>query len=245
MKIRFMKDAVVDELKRNISKNCSKYGQSDNSWVQNEWLKEFKHELPEFSLDLLKEKPEDTDFNNIKILYSNLKTITDSQACDERLWAGLCHDKFWNYMQYRWSISKVKETKEDSILNHYFFKQTGQRALMTNALARLWWVGRLTYDKNAEDPFILTEYLCKDLNGRGFPLFGSNFSNNKEVTKNFLYILMKYEEKNKLNREEFLEVIKRMNLWGGKIILDSLSKEELSRKILEFLKGSKNLIENE
>ena len=37
-------------------------------------------------------------------MYGNLQFLTDSQASDERLWAGLGLGHFWNYIKYRWNI---------------------------------------------------------------------------------------------------------------------------------------------
>lgn len=241
MKIRFMKDRVVSELKNNLKKYLKKYRSDDNSWICEEWTKEYKKNFQNIELDMSKKSPSDTDFENIKRIYTGLKGITDGQACDERLWAGLCHDKFWKYVQYRWPVSKNEDDGLKEVEQHYFLtrKHGETRSLMLNAISRLWWYGRLTYDEDAEDPFILTEYLSKDLNGRGFMLFGSNFSNNIKITKTFLCTLMKYEESDKLSREEFNEVRRIVNLWGGKIILDSLSEEALSEKILDFIKKMK------
>ena len=245
MKIKFLKEASLERLKQNINENIDHYKKMNMTWIKKEDLIEFKKEFPDFQLDVSGVNPEKTDFENIKIIYSNMRALTESQASVEKLWAGLCHDKFWSYMQYRWPLKKANKGEEDYIKNHYFFKQSNTRALMTNALARLWWVGYMTYDAGAKDPFILTEYICKDLNGRGFPLLtGSNFANNKEILKSLLYTLMDFEKSKKLSREEFNEVTKMMNLWGGKILLDSLSREELHTKITSYLKNRKRAKSN-
>lgn len=234
MKIKWLKEENMNELKSKISKNIDKY-EKDNDWIDENWFKEYSKEFPDFELYVGDRDPPKTDLENIKRLYKNLKELTDSQARDERVWAGLCHNKFWNYVKYRYPISKAKDTKENSILNHYFIKGSGVRGLNFNALSRLWWVGRLTYDENSDNPFILTEYLCDDLAPKLFLLLGTNFSNNKRVLNVFLSTLMNFEKNNKLSREEFNKMTVIMNLWGGSIILDSLSNEELSKKINNYL----------
>lgn len=237
MQVRFMKDEPLYLLKKSINNNIHNY-ELDNS----EWIKEvtgmsenfvvFKKEFPDFDL-ISSSDVENCDLENIKIIYSSMKELSDSQASDERLWAGLCHDKFWDYMQKRWPLDKAKD-KEKYIKKNYFFAHGENRSLMTNAIARLWWIGRLTYDETLTNPFELTEYLAKDLNGRGFPLFGSNFSNNKKILKIFLTTIKEYEINNNknLSREQFLELIKTMNLWGGKILIDFLPEDKLKERIL-------------
>jgi len=237
MQVRFMKEDALYILKKTISNNLENYDLNNSDWIKKitgmeENFVIFKKEFPEFEL-IKSNEIENNDLENIKILYTNMIELSDSQASDERLWAGLCHDKFWDYMQQRWPLSKSKD-KERYIKKNYFFAHGETRSLMTNGLARLWWIGRLTYIEGADNPFELTEYLARDLNGRGFPLFGSNFSNNKRILKIFLTTIKEYEEKNKviLSRDQFIELIKTMNLWGGKILIDFLSEEVLKEKII-------------
>lgn len=241
MKIRFLKSDSLYILKKTIPQNINNYKKENPSWIDKVTLTtsnfiEFKTEVNDFNL-ITSENPEKDDLENIKILYSNLKILTDSQAGDERLWTGLCHDKFWTYMTKRWPISKAKDSVEKYIKKNYFFAHGEIRSLMTNGLARLWWIGRMTYDEfNKDNPFELTEYLAKDLNGRGFPLFGSNFSNNRKILFSFLKTLKNYEETiQPISRETFLEMIKYINMLGGKLLIDSLSEDEIKQKLLKRL----------
>ena len=240
MKIRFLKSDSLYILKKTIPQNINYYDNENPSWIDKVALTmsnfiEFKTEINDFDL-IISENPEKDDLANIKILYSNLKNLTDSQAGDERLWAGLCHDKFWTYMIKRWPISKAKDPVK-YIKKNYFFAHGKNRSLMTNGLAKLWWIGRMTYDeKNKNNPFELTEYLAQDLNGKGFPLFGSNFSNNRKILFAFLRTLKNYEETVRpLSRELFLEMIKYINMLGGKLLIDSLSEDEIKQKLLKRL----------
>jgi hypothetical protein len=228
MNIQFLKDEGIEQIKNKIKENLPLYQQQENNWIGEDYFGRYEKEFPEFKLDTSEEKPDKTDLKNIKILYSNLKNLKDSQATDERVWAGLCHKEFWNYMKYRWP-----PIDEKIIEQHYFFGKDHPTFL--NGLSRLWWTGRLTYDETLKNPFELTEYLCKDLNGRGGALFAVNFSNNKQLIRIFLKTLMEFEKKRELSRKEFNQVKKILVLWGGKIILDTLSPEELTKKIKSYL----------
>ena len=181
-------------------------------------------------LDTTKEKPSDTDFENIKRFYLAFRNLSDSQATDERLWAGLCHhSQFWEYLKYRWSSESEQE-----IQRRYFFFD-GIRSIIMNGLARLWWYGRLTYNPNSENPFELTEYICGNLTEKGFRSLTHNFSNNEEILRVYLTTLMNFEKKHKLTTQEHEKVKKRLDLWGGIILLDSLSEDELESKITNYL----------
>lgn len=65
------------------------------------------------------EKPESTDVENSKILYLALKDLDNSQASDERLWAGLAHGQLWEFMIYRCKMSSSK-MNADSIKSNFF-----------------------------------------------------------------------------------------------------------------------------
>jgi len=228
MQIYFLKEEVLNQLKADIKKNMTNYENSKKLWVEENSFIKFSKIFLDFKLDMSEKKPSDTDVRNIILVYSNLKELKDNQALDERLWAGLCHNQFWEYLRYRWPVEK-DDSNPRFIEQHYFFGD--DHPIFFNGLSRLWWIGRLTYDENLKDPFELTKYLCQDWNGRGYPLFSVNFSNNKELIRTFLKTLMEFEKKRKLSRQDFEKVKKIMVLWGGKIILDSLSEEELSSKI--------------
>lgn len=241
MKVRFLKSDSLYVLKNTIKDNVDNYSSSNTLWIKditsdNYNFIDFKYEFPDFELTI-SDSPEKNDLENIKLIYSNMRKLTDSQASDERLWSGLCHDVFWNYMQNRWPIDKATD-KVRFIKKNYFFAHGEKRSLMTNGLARLWWIGRLTYDEtNESNHYELTEYLAQDFNGKGFPLFGSNFSNNRFLLRCFLYSIKSFEENNNisLSRTQFIEMIKSMNMWSGKLMLDSLDKEILNKKIMNRL----------
>lgn len=239
MKIQFMKDDSVYALKKYI-KYAKKHYVDDNT----EWIKSitnndenfglFKKEFNDFNL-IISDKPEKDDIENMKIIYDNLKDLTDSQASDERLWAGLSHTIFWNYMQKRWPLPNEPEKWEKHVLQHYFFAH-GARSTVLNGLARLWWYARLTYDEtNIENPYELTEYMAKDINGKAYMLFGSNFSRNREIQRIFLYTIKNYEEQHGLilSREEFGELRKQIVLWSGKLVIDVVDRETLKTKLIK------------
>ncbi len=173
----------------------------------------------------------------MKILYESLKELTDSQASDERVWAGLAHSYCWDYMQKRWPLPEEKENRNSHILNNYFFWNS-TKAVFLNGISRLWWYARYTYDTRFDNPYELTKYICdNDLNGKIFPLLACKFATNVEVFKNIIISIKNFEEQNNisLSREEFNELKKYLNRLSGKIILDILSYDEINHKIKEEL----------
>ena len=127
MKIKIMTIDAIDYVKRNITNLVHYYknGEDPEIWLKKEmgtqaFVDVPDLEFPDFELIIDNDRPASTDIVNIKQMYTNMKDLNDSFASDERLWAGLCHTVFYEYMQSRWG-SDLDETK---IINNYFLKST-------------------------------------------------------------------------------------------------------------------------
>ena len=232
-----MKEDAIAYFRGNIKYNLEHYLDKNNSWVLNtnydkgNPLALFKKEFPEINLDMSEQNPAATDYKNVQILYDGMKKLTDSQATDPRFWTGLAHSTFWEYMKYRCNFNH-ESLKEQKIMNNYFFK-FGKRSLFLNPLARLWWVGRQIYDKDAKNPYEGLECLKVDFPTKVLLLFSHNFCNNKKIIKALLLAIKRIEDSGiKVGREVYVELTKYLNIIGGKIILDYLSQDELIDKII-------------
>lgn len=249
MKIHFLKDDALTALKSNITANASKYRQPTNEWIYDYFqgenpFGEFKLEVEDFSLVYSSDKDVGkTDVQNAITMYSAMKTISDTQATDERLWSGLCHGEFWDYVSKRWNAQSSVSLKKEDILTHYFFAHNKKRSLITNTLSKLWWLGRLTYDdNNRPDPFELTHYFENDFSTKTLVIFSNNFMSNKKVAIGVLSALSELEKENfslnkRLKRDVYYEATKYLNVLGGTVILDMLSPKEIKEKVINYLKA--------
>ena len=237
--IKIMDSTMLEYLKEPqfIQDNLYKFSNFDsNDWIietcpYSPFIDTKYNNLPDIVLDMSAEKGKEykTEFNNVKKIYSSLKFLTDSNASDERLWAALCLGPFYQYVQYRWGNSLKKE---NGVLQHFFFERPNRRSLTRNAISRLWWVGRLTYDKNREDPFELTEFVCsKSDNIMHF--IERNTSNNINIMRPFLEAIIEENKKGAdLNTDDYGELSKYLNLLGGMYILDVMPEEWIKSKIV-------------
>ncbi|SEP84435.1 hypothetical protein SAMN02910289_00658 [Lachnospiraceae bacterium RM5] len=201
-------------------------------------IKETAFEIDDFVLEMEQPAGKEplTDAENAQRVYSHMKALSDSQASDERIWIAYTLSEQLDYMKYRWKTS----TPQD-MLNRYFFNYSKNRSLFRNGIARLWWIGRVTYDEKKEDPFELTKFLC---NYQDFieTICGRSTFNNPTVQKatlNVLYDVLK--ERKADNRGIIREIAKYVNLLAGTFILDMLSYEEIYdkiyKKLIELLEG--------
>ena len=244
MQLYFMTEDALAYFKGNIAYNLHHYKDENTEWVKEVCsgnpLQKFKLEVKDFTMDMSAEKPSDTDYINVKIVYDAMKKLTDIQATDERLWVGLAHDVLFNYMQYRYNL-KNEILNEKKIYKNFFFAYGKKRSLIVHPIARLWWVGRLIYDERAEDPYQAIKYLKVDFPAKVLTLFSSNFTNNSKIVKTFLNTVSKIEEEGcKVSREQYHELIRYVNLLGGTTILDYLPEDYLQKKIfVHYFKQNK------
>mgnify|MGYP000232986097 CR=1 FL=1 len=256
MQIYFMKQDALNYFKVNMGRLYINYFQKDDvSWMTEEWGKEpfvpFM-EVPEFEMtSLLDNKTAgEIDLENCKIIYENLKSLSESQASDERLWAGLCNKTFYKYMRRRhgYTTASLKDKEKDAsgILSRFFFSGGTRAGFYRNTIAKCWWVGRATYDKgNMVNHFEMLDDLgSNDLSTKVSDIFYSNtFASNPTILKGICSAFRFYSDHGiKLRmREEIRPALQYLNAVGGATLLDVLSEEEIKKlmvkRISELLKG--------
>ena len=99
-----------------------------------------------------------SDSNNAKLLHTWIQSaqpfIPRSVLGDGRLWAALCHDVFRDYMIERWVNTDLDPEEEvadgnnpkghGTITSRFFVLGEGQRGIVRNGLARLYWAAELS-----------------------------------------------------------------------------------------------------
>lgn len=186
----------------------------------------------DFALDMSSDKPETTDVENIKRIYKYMSALSESQASDERIWSAYTLSVFADYMRYRWPAES-----ETAMMNHYFFSYSPKRSLFRNGIARLWWIGHLTYDASREDnKFALTEYVCSKQDHINL-LLDINFGNNPNIVRAVVKALMDSETEGiAVDREVVRKASEYINILGGTYLVDALSFDTVYAKTKDVIK---------
>ena len=235
MKLQFVSYDNIDIIKSNLKSWVDNFKLDSSDWLQEEFgatlFSDTKFpEIPDLSLDMTADKPFLTEAENVKRIYSNLRFLSDSQASDERLWTGLCLGSFWNYVKYRWDINK--KCTVSNVQQHFFFGFGARRSLTRNALSRLWWIGRLTYDEKRSDPWELTKFVCES-SDYIMHILERNTSNNPAIIRPFLSAVIEAKTQElPIDTNIVGELAKYLNLLGGIYILDCLPEQRIYDKIL-------------
>jgi hypothetical protein len=253
MKLYIMKRDALETLKANLPKVYGKYyTESTNKWIadvcgENPFI-EFK-DTTEFKLAGLDSdmSPGEIDLNNCKILYERLQFLSESQASDERLWAGLTHTTFYDYMRKRWGYGYGKklqssEKETGAIMTRFFYKGSGRSGFYRNTLAKCWWVGHNTYDpNNIENHFESLDFIgSNDINSKITEFFFNfTFSSNPYIMAAIVEALkhFKSEGKRLLVREHIRPAMSYLNAVGGSVVLDCLEKEEITEIFIDAIEA--------
>lgn len=248
MKLHFLKYDALASLRANVEGNLEKYRLPVNDWIyeffgEEEPFGEFMTTVGDISLVCTEKEQGKADVQNVITLYSAMMNITDTQASDERLWAGMCHGDMWEFLNKRWEASTSKKITKEDVLSRYFYGQGRRRSLITNTLAKLWWVGRLTYDPDRKDPFELTHYFEDDFSRKTLILFSSNYMSSRPVALGLLSALNDLERETASNGRErkliYQEASKYLNILGGTMILDYFTKEEIEARVKNHILSMK------
>lgn len=260
MKIRIMKRQVLDTLKSNLEHYIKYYYQSnDNGWLYEvcncEPFEEYKV-VSDFQLADLDQKPSEIDFNNCKILYANLSFLSESQACDERLWAGLCHDIFYKYLRERFKMHGGMMLKDKNpignVKTRFFFNGGVSSGLYRNALSKCWWVGYHTWVPEEKSFGLLDKMGSTDMSTKVSDIFHNySFSNNKKILEGIVEALYYFNKENiPYNMMKHVRPsLQYLNAVGGGVVLDEFESYEIKdimiNQMINQLKGIKLLLDEE
>lgn len=246
MKLYFMKQNAIDYLKANMKNLYMNYFR----YKTNDWIYEmfdydpfvFFIEIPDFELaSLTSSSAGEIELENSKRLYTQLRKISESQASDERLWAGLCNGVFYNYVRGRWNYSgmRPKDPQKDAsaIISRFFFAGGGRSGMYRNTLSKCWWVGRSTYDAENADHWNRLDMIgSEDFVSKVSDIFYSNtFASNAEILQGICNGLKFFRDKSQkiVVKDHIRPTMQYLNALGGGILLDALSAEDIATIVIE------------
>lgn len=182
--------------------------------------------IEDFTLDMSESNTVLTDLENVRRVYKAMMGLSNSQASDERIWLAYSFGVYKEYMNYRWPAKDV-----NTINNRWLFGYTAKRSLFRHGIARLWWIGRCTYDKGRADPFELTAYVItkQDIINQ---LLDIGFNGNKELVLAIIEAIRDAEKEGKsVGREEIRSVSRFVNSLGGMYLIDSWGHDEIYQRV--------------
>jgi hypothetical protein len=166
-------------------------------------------------------------------IYKQLKNLDKVQANDKRLWVCLTHTIFFDYTRKRWGINS--ESSDNTIISRFHFEGAGIEARMRNAISRLWWAAKITFDESRDNKFELTELLWEKQDVYT-AIVERSFATYPNVVHGFLEF---YKNNKKLKEDELRAILRGLNSIGGVKILPLMSKQEIVDEIKRISDFSK------
>ncbi|WP_024865629.1 DUF6339 family protein [Butyrivibrio sp. FCS014] len=236
MVLRYLDQKAIDDIKLNYDVYKDHFNDDTNRWFLSKfsekgWLKESKIQCSDFGL-VTEGDYAVTDRENVKILYEALKDLSPAIATDERLWAGMLFGQLWEYVRYRREKELASGDKQN-IMNSFLFMRGTKRSCFVNCLSRLWWTGFLLYDRDGTDHYDAINFVCENAYASLIVLLSSNsFASNKELIFGILDAIKERKDKGeKIGRYHFVEADKYLNCLGGTQLLDTMTREDVKRKV--------------
>ena len=236
MNIKFLSELAINTLYENLEQYLIYFKEADHHALLSALKSEIGEEpLKESNIPLkdniiLDPSPRGGDeVGNIQKIYGELITLPRSIACDGRIWAGLAIDRFWAYTKDRWNFSSLLSI--DKIKDHFLFKGQSKKVYTRQSIARLWWIGDLTYDANRNDPYEITKFTLKDTD-YVISLLERNFSSNRQIFREFVEAVETARKEGfSVARDEIRQLCKYLNLLGGVYVLDAFPSGLIREKI--------------
>lgn len=236
--MKIIREKFLERLKNYIfnainDKKIPKEYESSDTWIdlffKNEsWSREVDkkiYDLPDTIT--LQNGGYENDLANIKIIHAALKEYSPRILVDEKIWVYLTHKTFYDYMLSRWDPMKT------GIKDRYFLSGSNTRSLSRNGIARLWFLGHLSYDSNLENPYEITEMLMskQDIMAEIVerPTTGMN--------KIFFNALVKLVYKKDLSRDAYRDLMIRCNRVSGISRFDAYNQEEMDQFLASMIEG--------
>lgn len=246
MVLSYLSQDAIDDIKINYGKYKKHFQDESNEWFierfkNNDWIHESKIQCGDIRMNM-DENFNISDRKNVEIIYDALRDLSPALASDERLWAGLLFNQFWNYVKYR-RKEEIENGSERDVLNSFLFMRGTKRSCFMNCLSRLWWTGYLLYDQSTTEHYKAVDLITETAYSSNIILLSSNnFVSNKNLALGVLDCISKRKQMGeKIGRYHFVEVNKYINCVGGAALLDTMSREEarnLANKRLNKLYGT-------
>lgn len=239
MKQKIFKTKMLDKLEEDILVNKEYYiHMLDNpNWLKkmfeesgnNNYDVSSKIEVKEFELVV---GGAETDKQNARVIYENLKTLNPVQAVTAELWTYMTHIQFPEYMANRWQIKdNENEKKIKEVIRQRYFAIRGGKGIIRNGIARLWWAGYWGYDENREDSFELVDVIL-DRQEIYEHISERSYNRNRNI---LIAALEAIKENDLYSRNPSRTLFKKINSYGSDKHLDALDMEDARKMVKELV----------
>ena len=244
-RLRYFSSETLETLRQTVSDRLDWYYSPKGAFPSMPFSGTRESRLPDPALAkklVTKDRqPYKTDVENALRVYEALSTLTPHQASIERVWTYLCHCDCPQYIANRW-LTQRPDKEEDAVRkvrNHFFAR--GNRALIRdNGVSRLWWLGKIAYDADPDNPRNFLTILLHRQDVRSALIERPSVSMNRRVLRGIYKVMDSHWNDGRalFKRETFRRWMIALNRRGGVVLLDALSNESLTKLLQKEAKDA-------
>lgn len=227
--VKFMTDLAVDTLKRRANDVVVKMktNTTDSFWVSDlvpgQVYMEKKYKINDFTLKLPVDKYDEVDYENSILLFENLNCLPMHILTDERFWAWLNFEKFY---EVALKAIPVKD-KTTTFLDHYMYHGGSRRGIFFGVLSRCYFRVALSVDEGLEDKYELTKFVIENPE-RFRNLSWRTYSSRKDLVLATLKAEKAIYDKYGVDSSElYTYIAKCISKYGGIKMIDVVSEEDI------------------
>lgn len=169
--------------------------------------------------------------------YDSLIGMTPNAAADERMWAWMTHFKLHSYGLKRWR--RQSNTNLSNYVRDHWFISTQSSALWeSNTASRTWWIAHTAVKAAGASggAFSAQEALndFAEFAGHYHRLMDYNYTRHPVVLAELVRVLLNEAQGIQADKGVYA-LTRRLNLLAGTLLLDTLPREVLRSRIIEFV----------
>lgn len=240
-RLRYFTEASVDELRDSVRDpaRLNWYYSGARGGTKPRWpeprLSSMEFRSMPLRVEGVHDRPGMRDASNARLVHDHMSGLSRHQAAEERLWVYLCHVECADYVRARWLRQRPTETEKavSKVLEHFFVR--GARGLIrNNGISRLWWLGKMAREADAEAPEKFLEIALHRQDVQSSLLGRPFVSHNVRVLRAIHEVMKVHWDDGRalFQRSRFRAWMRAINRRGGVVLLDSLSESGL-RRLLE------------
>ena len=248
--VKYVTSDTVDQLANDVTRNVNWYYNRTEVSETSPLFHKNQVRKADLEIDSLKNKlvvagalnnRNEHDAVNSYIVFQALKNLAPHQATDERLWVYLCHTDCKEYATSRWTSRTIPadSRKVQKEIAHFFVpsKSKARNLFRGNAISRLWWMGYLAHQIDPNEPKLCLEILL-DKQDIAVQILTRSFTQNRQLLKSIYEFLKKdwLNGKEIFSRNVFRKWMSKIDIYGGVVLLDALSEEQLRKILIQFAK---------
>ncbi|MDH5928879.1 DUF6339 family protein [Vibrio lentus] len=238
-KLKYLSEKVHESLLSNHKSNRDKYLNGDFKDLIGSygWNMEIKDILVDFKHFEDLDASSDSsilDIKNSLTVWRALSNITPTIATDSRVWTRITHSEGLEFTRKRWLLIKDLKTHEkiDESIKRHFFAIGRNQYRDDNAIARLWWSAWFAHQLSPDNPRSVLEIMFSTADIRQATIERPGIAIRLELLKP---LMEKIGQNTDLKRAEIRAFIKAINLYGGGVVFEALSRNEIDEHLNRWL----------